>query len=97
MKRMSEWKLIRHPYVSPLLYDDFDSITEVKLSVFACASDPILDQSVEICKKWRGEVSLHVWEGVIHAFLTAVSFGGKYVEYNNQIIDELKRLAKYQN
>ena len=96
MKRMQDWKLIKHPYVSPLLYSDFESLSEVKLSVFACATDPILDQSVEICKKWRGEVSLHVWDDVIHAFLTAISAGGKYVAYNDQVIAEIKRLTKYQ-
>lgn len=95
-KRMQDWKLIRHPYVSPLLHPDLKSLKDIQLSVFALSSDPILDHAVEVCKAWGGPVNFTVWTDVMHAFLPFVACGGKYEAHNNEIIQEIKRVIGYQ-
>lgn len=52
---VEEMKLTRHPYISPLLYQDMYSLRDVKMYLIACDNDPILDQSVIMARKWRGK------------------------------------------
>ena len=49
--------LIRHPYVSPTFYDDFESLKDIALYLIAIESDPILDHSILLAKNWKGKDS----------------------------------------
>lgn len=55
---VNEYKLTRHPYVSPLLYDDFESLSHISLYLIGSDNDPILDQGLLMAKRWQGELMM---------------------------------------
>lgn len=48
-------KLAGSPYASPLCYEDFDSLADVKLYQILGEYDPLLDENIEFAKKWKGQ------------------------------------------
>lgn len=61
--------LSKHPFVSPLYYDDFESLRDVKLFMAPCSHDSLLDEAIIMASKWRGVVSLDVMNNLQHGFL----------------------------
>lgn len=47
-----------HPYISPINYNDFESLDDVQLTLLVGEFDPLLDDSVVLAKKWKGLKSL---------------------------------------
>lgn len=43
-----------NPYASPILYQNFDSLADVKLFQIIGEYDPLLDENIELAKKWKG-------------------------------------------
>jgi acetyl esterase/lipase len=64
-----------HPYLSPLLYGDFQSLKEVPISLISTTACFLSDNSVLMAKKWPGKVQLVVLERVPHYFFMASGFG----------------------
>ena len=60
-------ELDKSPYINPLRYEHFDEI-QVPLHLISASSCFLLDQSVEMAKKWCAPVHLHVAEGLPHSF-----------------------------
>ncbi|KAI1303603.1 Hormone-sensitive lipase [Halotydeus destructor] len=61
-------EIFKHPYMSPLNYGHFEDLKTVKLKLFALHSDPLLDNSVTMARRWRGHVTLDVIDTLQHAF-----------------------------
>lgn len=57
------------PYISPLFYEDFQSLESVDLYLVTSEYDVFLDDSVSLAHKWKGKVSLDVVPDLPHAFL----------------------------
>ncbi|KAI1279530.1 Hormone-sensitive lipase [Halotydeus destructor] len=66
------YQLLQHPYVSPL-YGDFEKLSDVKLSLISAEGCSLLDQSVDLASRWRGQVTLDVIERAPHGFLNFVN------------------------
>lgn len=79
-----------NPYISPLLYDDFDSLKDVNLYLIALHFDPFLDDNVSMAKKWRGKVSLDVLDELQHGFLNFMPFVEEAKKANLICIERLK-------
>ena len=94
-KFIDDWKLLNHPYVSPLYYERFDDLKDMPISLLVCPSDPILDHAVSIANKWKGDVRLGKFDNMIHGFLPMIFLKGIYLDHNNSCVRELKRLLKY--
>lgn len=92
---LDQWQLLNHPYASPLLYDDFESLRDIELSLLVCPTDPILDHAISLANMWKGKVSLKTFDNMIHGFLPMVFLKGAYKEHNDTCISELKRLLRY--
>lgn len=61
-----EYKVLESPLLSPIRYQKLDQLSDVQLHVMAVANDPLLDESIEMVRQWKGPVKLHVVEGVTH-------------------------------
>ena len=61
-----EYKVVESPLLSPLRYRKLDQLSDVQLHVMAVANDPLLDESIEMARQWKGKTKLHVVEGVTH-------------------------------
>lgn len=72
-------------YISPILYDDFDSLSSVSLHLFSLHFDPFLDHSIIMGKKWRGKVTLRVFDGLQHGFLNFLPFLKEGVQASNEV------------
>jgi acetyl esterase/lipase len=70
----SSANLSKHPFVSPLFYDDFQSLRDVKLYIAACSHDSLLDEAVLMARKWQGPVVLDVMNNLQHGFLHLMMF-----------------------
>lgn len=49
-------KSIDSPYLSPLLYKNYDSLTDVPLYLLSGEFCPLLDDSITMAKIWKGPV-----------------------------------------
>lgn len=79
-----------NPYVSPIFYDDFDSLKDVSLGLIALHFDPFLDDSISMAKKWKGPVILDVLDGLQHGFLNFMPFVKVAKEGSNLAVRRMK-------
>lgn len=79
-----------NPYVSPIFYDDFDSLDDVSLGLIALHFDPFLDDSISMAKKWKGPVVLDVLDGLQHGFLNFMPFVKVAKQGSNLAVRRLK-------
>ena len=91
-------ELEKSAYINPLRYEHFHEI-QLELQLISATSCPILDQSVELAKKWRGPVHLHVEHRLPHAFGLFDSISATCKRGLENCIITLKRLcdADYSN
>ena len=61
-----DYKVIESPILSPVNYPHMNQLADVQLGVLALGNDPLLDESLEMARKWKGDVRLHVLEGAAH-------------------------------
>jgi acetyl esterase/lipase len=59
----------RCPMVSPIFFDDFQSLRDVSLYTYSCSFDGLLDDGVMISKKWKGKTKFTVMNNLQHGFL----------------------------
>lgn len=53
-------------YHSPLDYPHLNELSHVKLVVLSTPFDPLMDESIEVVRKWPGHTSLYVVDPCIH-------------------------------
>ncbi|XP_074596864.1 arylacetamide deacetylase-like isoform X2 [Brevipalpus obovatus] len=80
------YQITSSPYISPLLYDDFASLSSVSLHLFSLHFDPFLDHSIIMADKWQGKATLKVFDGLQHGFLNFLPFLKEGVQASNEII-----------
>lgn len=68
------YKITSNPYISPLYYQDFESLASINLHLIALHFDPFLDDNVTMAKRWKGKVTLDVLDGLQHGFLNYMPF-----------------------
>lgn len=66
--------LIKDPFWNLLIYPDTESLENIPLYVQACEFDPLLDDSIALCRIWKGPVKLEVVKGVMHGFTPFAGF-----------------------
>lgn len=67
--------LLEHPYMSPLNYEHLEDLAHLQLHLIAVHSDPVLDYSVAMARRWRGDVTLNVLDDLNHGFLNFIFLG----------------------
>ena len=80
------YQVTSSPYVSPILYDDFNSLSSVSLHLFSLHFDPFLDHSIILADKWKGKTALKVFDGLQHGFLNFLPFLKEGVQASNEVI-----------
>lgn len=84
-----EYKVVESPFLSPVRYSKLDQLADVNLHVMAVANDPLLDESIEMARQWKGRTKLDVVEGVTHGafiFNYFSKIGSKCVPLTTDII-----------
>lgn len=79
------------PYVSPIFYHDFESLSDIELNVVGLHYDPFLDDSITFCKKWQGKKSFRVLDGLQHGFLNFMPFVKEARRGSNLCVDIIKK------
>ncbi|XP_074598630.1 hormone-sensitive lipase-like [Brevipalpus obovatus] len=62
-------QLASSPYASPILYEHFDSLVDLPLYIIVGEFDPLLDENIELAKRWKGPVKLDILKDLAHGFL----------------------------
>ncbi|XP_074604490.1 uncharacterized protein LOC141857832 [Brevipalpus obovatus] len=57
------------PYMSPAECYDLNLVRDLPLYLISCEFDPLLDSTIELARKWKGQVHLDVLDDLHHAFL----------------------------
>lgn len=87
---VSDHRFCCHPYMSPLNYDDFESLQEMSLHLISMRFEPILDHSVMMAKKWKGPIKFEMMGELVHAYLNLLPMKGQYEEGYNHAVATLK-------
>lgn len=83
------YKTTSNPYISPLFYHDFESLSSINLHLIALHFDPFLDDNVAMAKKWKGQVTLDVLDKLQHGFLNFMPFIGEAKEANDLVLKRM--------
>ena len=62
------------PYFNIVCSNHYDDLKDIKLFIQASEFDPLIDDSIQIAKKWKGFVKLDVIPDVNHGFLSLQDF-----------------------
>lgn len=84
------YPISRHPLCSPIYYNDFESLSDITLYLVCCQFDPVLDHSVIIGRKWKGELIVDVFNNMPHGFMNGI--GSNVCRKANDIV--LERIRK---
>lgn len=60
--------MLKNPLWNLLVYNDIDALKDIPLYVHASEFDPLLDDSIALCRFWKGPVTFDVATGVMHGF-----------------------------
>lgn len=60
---------VKDPLVNILAYDRFEEVKEVKLFLAVAEFDPLLDQGIDLAKRWQGETVVDVARRQQHGFI----------------------------
>ena len=72
-----QYILIESCILSPIRYAKLHELRDVSLHILALENDPLLDESIQLAKRWHGPVHLECMENVAHgAFLFHYSTRG---------------------
>ncbi|XP_015791598.1 hormone-sensitive lipase [Tetranychus urticae] len=88
------YKITSNPYISPLYYQDFESLASINLHLIALHFDPFLDDNVTMAKKWKGKVTLDVLDGLQHGFLNYMPFIDEGRKANELAVRRIKETFK---
>ncbi|KAI1283187.1 Hormone-sensitive lipase [Halotydeus destructor] len=80
----------KHPYLSPLNYDDFESLRDIKMHLVSMTYEPILDHSIMMARKWKGDISLDILDDLSHCWLNLLSVKGRYEEAYHYAVDKMR-------
>lgn len=90
------YQLVDSPILSPIKYAAWNDLTFVNLNVFVMTFDPLLDDGVDLARKWKANVNLHVSDNINHgALFTATmascanSFSDRVLEVITSVINSL--------
>ena len=66
-----EYDFVPSVYHSPLDYEHLDELSDVKLTVLSTTFDPLMDESIEVVRRWPGPSSLYVVDPCFHGIYGA--------------------------
>jgi acetyl esterase/lipase len=79
-----------HPFLSPINYDDFDSLSDVELHCTSTHSEAILDSTITMLKRWRGPSSLAIMGDLVHGHLNSIGFNRQHDEAFEETVNKLR-------
>lgn len=57
-----------NPIITPLIYKHFDELKSIDLYSLGGEFDFLLDDSIELAKKWKGNMCLDLLETIMHGY-----------------------------
>lgn len=81
------------PFISPLMYHDFDSMSSIPLHLYVCQTDPVLDHSIIMANKWKGKVYLKS-KRLPHAYMNITTFSKESSDALDEIIQDLMQVLQ---
>lgn len=82
--------LVKHPYLSQLMYTNFDGLADVPCHLIALVNDPLLDDSIDMANKWKGHCTLDVLDDLHHGFLNACLSSVEASEGSDLVLNRIK-------
>lgn len=76
---------------TPILYDHFDDLKDVDLYTVVGELDFLVDDSIEISQKWKGNVSLDIVNDLMHGYFYFSDFSVVCEEASNLSIQRLQK------
>lgn len=73
-----------NPLINPATFSKFEELKDTKLFCLTGANDMMQDDSIELAKKWKGDVCLDVFNNMPHGFLHL-----KYLNAETKLILDL--------
>lgn len=64
-----DYQLIESFILSPIRYNKLHQLSRTSLLILAVENDPLLDESIQLAKRWHGPVEVRVVESVPHGIL----------------------------
>ena len=77
-----------------MFYDDFDSLSDVELHCTSTHSEPILDSTIAMLKKWKGKASLTMMGNLVHGHLNSVAFSRQHNQAFEQTVDRFRSVLQ---
>lgn len=81
------------PFISPLMYQDLQSMSNISLHLYVCETDPVLDHSIIMAKKWKGKVHLKA-KRLLHGYMNFTTFSKEASDALDDIIQDLRRVIE---
>ena len=83
-----------HPFLSPMSYDDFDSLSDVELHCTSTHSEPILDSTIAMLKKWKGKASLTMMGDLVHGHLILLGVNRQHNQAFEQTVEKFRSVLQ---
>lgn len=83
-----------HPFVSPMVYDDFESLSDVQLHCTSTHSEPILDSTIAMLKKWKGKASLSMMGNVVHGYMNSIGISRQHNQAFQHSVKKLRSVLQ---
>ena len=66
---------VQDPFVNLLAYDKFEELKDIPLCLSLSEFDPVLDQAIDLAKKWKGKTTVDIARRLQHGFLAFAVVG----------------------
>lgn len=85
-------EICSNPYQNLTNYESFDSLTGVPINFIISKFDPLLDENIELTKKWKGDIKFDLLDGLPHGFLNIYAESDEARIANELCIQRLREL-----
>jgi acetyl esterase/lipase len=86
--------ILDHPYMSPIKYEHFERLKDVSCHLIPLLYDPLLDDSIEMAKKWTGPVTVDCLDGLNHGFLHFIHNSQEAMAGCDLVLHRIKQALK---
>lgn len=74
------------PFASPATYKHFEDFQGITIDLVASNICPLLDESVEMYRMWRGPKTMHVFDNLPHGFIQFIDLSPSCKKASKQIV-----------
>lgn len=74
------------PFASPAIYEHFEDFKNIKMNLITTHICPLLDDSIEMYKRWPGAKKINIFDNLPHGFIQFVDLSPSCKKASNQIV-----------